>query len=115
MVAELSELVGELRVVMIGPVRQEVLSGITDSETFEKVRYHLEPFRDLAIVSSDYEGAARIFNTCRKRGVQGSHVDFLICSIAIRHGVSVFTTDKDFTRYSRHVDVKLHMARGDHF
>lgn len=110
-VDELSELVRELRAVMIGPVRQEVLSGISEPATFERVRQHLEPFDDLTIASSDYEEAARVCNLCRKKGVQGSQIDFLICSVAMRYGAAVFTTDRDFKRYAKHLDLELHQPR----
>ena len=111
LIDELAELVRELRAVLIGSVRQEVLSGIPDPENFEVVRRHLEAFDDLAIVRSDYEEAARMFNTCRRRGVQGSHIDFLICAVSIRHSAPEFTTDMDFTAYAKHLDLELHKPR----
>jgi predicted nucleic acid-binding protein len=114
LIKELSELVRELRAVLIGPVRQEVLSGIpapTAPTTFEVVRQHLAAFDDLTLSTADYEEAARGFNTCRKKGVQGSHVDFLICAAAKRHSAAVFTTDKDFVRYAKHLDIELYKPR----
>ena len=111
LIGELSELVMELRAFLIGPVRQEILSGIPDQSKFEEVRLHLSSFDDLQIVRSDYEEAARFYNTCRRKGIQGSHVDFLICAVAIRHSAAVFTTDKDFTNYSKHLDLKIHRPR----
>ncbi|TVR42382.1 MAG: hypothetical protein EA402_11765 [Planctomycetota bacterium] len=47
------------------------------------------------------------FNTCRAKGIQGSHIDFLICSAAIGNGWSIFTDDPDFTLYSRHLEIRL--------
>ena len=111
LIDELSELVKELRAVLIGPVRQEILSGIPDPAKFEVVRRHLSAFDDLQIVQDDYEEAARVSNVCRKKGIQGYHVDFLICAVAIRHSAAVFTTDKDFTNYSKHLDLELHRPR----
>ena len=111
LIDELSELIRELRAVLIGPVRQEVLSGIPDPVKFEVVKQHLEAFDDLPIIEADYEEAARVFNVCRKKGVQGSHIDFLICAVAIRHSAAVFTTDKDFTNYAKHLDLELHKPR----
>ena len=108
---ELSELVRELRAVLIGPVRQEVLSGIPDSNGFDVVQKHLDAFDDLGIVCEDYVEAARMFSACRKKGVQGSHVDFLICAVSKRHSTPVFTTDKDFTNYTRHLDLQLYKPR----
>ena len=111
LIDELSELIRELRAVLIGPVRQEVLSGIPDPAKFEVVKQHLEAFDDLPIIEADYEEAARVFNLCRKKGVQGSHIDFLICAVAIRHSAAVFTTDKDFTNYAKHLDLELYKPR----
>ena len=111
LISELSELVKELRAVLIGPVLQEVLSGISDLETFDVVRQHLEAFDDLTIVRGDYVEAARMFNACRKKGVQGSHIDFLICAVSKRHSTPVFTIDKDFTNYARHFDLQLYKTR----
>ena len=111
LIDELSELIRELRAFLIGPVRQEILSGIPDQAKFEEVRLHLSSFDDLPIVQSDYEEAARLYNTCRGKGIQGSHIDFLICAVAIRHSAAVFTTDRDFTNYSKHLDLKIHRPR----
>lgn len=111
LVFELTELIGELRAAMIGPVRQELLSGISDLAGFAKVRDGVAAFEDLPIVSDDYVEAARAYNTCRKKGVQGSHIDFLICAVAKRHAAPIFTSDKDFAGYARHLDVDLHTPR----
>jgi hypothetical protein len=61
---------------MIGPVRQELLSGIKNQVQFQKLRNHLRDFPDLAITNSDYESAAVFFNLCRGKGIQGSNTDF---------------------------------------
>jgi predicted nucleic acid-binding protein len=95
----------------MGPIRQEVLSGIPDPVQFETTRRHLATFADLPINTSDYEEAARLFNVCRSAGVQGSHIDFLICAVAIRNLVPVFTTDRDFEHYTRHIKVRLYEPR----
>jgi predicted nucleic acid-binding protein len=49
-------------------------------------------------------------NVCRKRGVAATSVDLLICAVALRNKWSVFTTDRDFERYSRMLGVKLFSA-----
>lgn len=43
------------------------------------------PQNDLSIVGDNYAEAARMFNTYRKKGIQGSHFDFLICADSKRH------------------------------
>ena len=111
LIDELAELITEYRAFLIGPIRQEILSGIPSPKQFEMIRQHLSAFEDLPIVEADYEQAARLFNTCRKKGVQGSHIDFLICAVATRHSAPVFTTDKDFRNYALHLDLELHKPR----
>jgi len=104
-------LIQETRAVMIGPVRREILSGIPDKQQFETTKMHLSSFDDLSINQEDYEHAARLFNICRAKGVQGSQIDFLICAIAERHESSIFTTDVDFQHYAKYIQVNLHQPR----
>lgn len=111
-VRELRELVAELRVQMIGPIRQELLSGIRSAQQFATLREHLRAFPDLSLESVDYELAADFFNSFRKNGVQGSNTDFLICAVAQRHRLPILTTDGDFQMYQRHIPVRLHQPRG---
>jgi hypothetical protein len=83
-VDELSELVRELRVQIIGPIRQEILSGIRNDEHFIKLRDKLRAFPDIEVTMEDYERGAEFFNLCRSSGIQGSNTDFLICAISFR-------------------------------
>lgn len=108
---ELAELILEGRVAMIGPIRQELLSGIKTSEQYRMLRDRLRAFPDLDLSHEDFEEAASCYNKCRARGVQGSNTDFLICAVAARRGFAVFTTDADFERYARVLHIKLHGAR----
>ena len=109
---ELAELIREGRVVMIGPIRQELLSGIKIKSQFELLRDHLRAFPDLALDAVDYEEAAVAFNRCRERGIQGSNTDFLICSVALRRQLAVYTADRDFLQYEKVLDLELHEPRG---
>ncbi|MCP4152472.1 MAG: PIN domain-containing protein, partial [bacterium] len=88
-----------------------ILSGISSEAQFEKLRDRLSAFEDLEIVIEDYELAAVFYNRCRRNGIQGSHIDFLICAVAHRYAIPVFTVDKDFNNYSSHVDIALHCPR----
>ena len=65
-VIELRGLIEELRVQMIGPVRQEILSGIRSKSQFLKLRETLRAFPDLVLSSQDYELAAEFFNVGRR-------------------------------------------------
>jgi hypothetical protein len=57
------------RVQMIGPIRQEILSGIRNESQFKKLQNHLESFPDLPAITEDYVTAAKYFNRCRSKGI----------------------------------------------
>jgi len=107
----LSELIREGRAEIIGPVRQEVLSGIRNEDQFRRVREDLQLFEDTTLAREDYEEAARIHNQCRTAGSSGSTVDFLICAVALRRQWQILTLDKDFQRYARHIPIRLFPPR----
>jgi hypothetical protein len=108
---ELVELIREGRVLMLGAIRQELLSGIRTNEQFKKLWDRLRAFSDVPLVEADYEEAAACFNRCRARGLQGSNTDFLMCAVGIRRNAAILTTDDDFEQFARLVDVKLHQPR----
>jgi len=57
-VNELRNLIEEIRVQFIGPIRQELLSGIKSKKQFDTLKLHLEAFTDIKLESDDYELAA---------------------------------------------------------
>lgn len=60
----LKRLIAEDRVLMLGAIRQEILSGVRHQEQFERLRDRLRAFLDLALVRDDFELAAEFFNRC---------------------------------------------------
>ncbi len=94
--------------LIIGPVRQEVLTGLRDPNRFDRVREGLRGVDDVALTSYDYERAAEISNTLRAGGVASSPVDALLCAVAERVSVPVFTLDRDFERYASALGLELH-------
>ena len=95
---------------MIGAIRQELLLGIREEQQFEKLREYLSAFEDPSLVGADYEEAARMNNRCRTRGVAGSAIDFLICSVAQLRKWGIFTLDRDFERYAKILGLRLYKA-----
>jgi predicted nucleic acid-binding protein len=104
----LADLIREGRVQLMGAVRQELLSGIREEEQFQKLRRYLRAFDDPTVELEDYEEAAQMRNRCRSRGIAGSAIDFLICSVAVRREWAIFTTDQDFERYAKVLGLKLY-------
>jgi len=103
----LQDLIADRRVVLVGAIRQEILSGIRYQEQFNRLKEYLRAFPDLDLDPEDYELAAEFFNTCRSQGIQGSNTDFLLCAVAHRRGYSILTTDKDFENFREHIPIVL--------
>jgi predicted nucleic acid-binding protein len=108
---ELAELIREGRAEILGPVRQELLSGVPDQRQYDTLRGYLRAFPDVALESDDYEEAAAFFNRCRAKGVQGSNTDFLICAAAARRRLGILTTDADFVHFAKLLPIQLHSPR----
>jgi hypothetical protein len=107
-VVQLRSLIDEGRVSMVGPIRQELLSGIRTRASYERLRDALRPFEDELLERADFERAAEHFNACRASGIQGSNTDFLLCAVAERRKLPILTTDSDFTRFAAVIPIALH-------
>jgi len=105
---KLNELIKDGRVVMIGPIRQELLSGISDNSQFRKLKGKLSYFEDLSLISDYFVKAAEFCNICRKKGIQGSTTDFLLCAISNLQKLQIYTDDKDFIYYKKHLPIHLY-------
>ncbi len=108
---ELRRLITGHQVEIIGPIRQELLSGVRDHAQFERLETHLAAFADLPLQIEDFVTAAKFFNLCRAKGIQASNTDFLICAVAVRKELAIFTTDADFSRFARCLPIVLHEIR----
>lgn len=102
----LAELIRDTNVVIIGPIRQEILSGISQKAKFDELKNKLSIFKDHNLSTEDFELAAEFFNICRSKGIQGSHIDFLICAFSVNNNYPILTLDKDFIFYKKHIPIK---------
>ena len=103
----LAGMLTDLQVVIIGAIRQELLSGISDEGKFMDLKERLSSWPDATVVTADYELAAEYSNMCRRKGIQGSSVDFLICAVAVRNDFVIYTIDKDFEHYKTVLPIRL--------
>ena len=110
-VNNLVDFIRDARVAIIGDIRQEILSGISDKNKFYEIKNKMSVFSDYAVRTEDYEFAAECSNECRKNGIQGSHTDFLICAIAIKNDWEIFTEDTDFLRYEKYIPIKIYTLK----
>src|ERR1051326_2703310 len=92
---ELARLVRADAVQMLGPIRQELLSGAAPSERFEQLKRYLRFYPNLQLTEEDDEQAAFYYNLLRQRGLQATGTDLLICAAAVRERRKIFTTDTD--------------------
>ena len=109
--ATLSELIREDRAKLIGPIRQEVLSGVREQAQFDRLRKALRSFPDEPLAVDDFESAAQCANRCRSQGIAGSPVDFLVCAVALERDWQIFTADLDFAVYANVLALRLLTAR----
>jgi predicted nucleic acid-binding protein len=107
-VQQLADLIKRGDAAIIGPIRQEILSGIRLASDFSRIRTAIRPFPDLPLLEEHFEKAAEFFNLCRSRGVHGSNTDFLICAAAELYEMSIFSTDRDFQHFANHLPIRLY-------
>lgn len=107
----LVQLIDESRVAVIGPIRQEILSGIKDDKKFHLLKSSMEAFDDELLETSDYENAASISNKCIAKGFAVTAIDALIVAFSVRRGWEIYTKDKDFDRYEKISKLKKYIER----
>lgn len=90
-----------------GIVLQEVLSGVRSEEQFARLKRLLEAFPIITAEPDHHVLAARIANTCRRKGVATSTVDCLIAALATSIDAVLFTLDEDFARMAPVCGMKL--------
>lgn len=92
---------------LIGAIRQELLSGIKEQKEFVLLRDELRNFQDEPLSRDDYERAAEMTNRLTSVGIACSAIDVLICAAAKQRDWEIFSTDRDFERYSNEFDFPL--------
>lgn len=94
----LTELIEKGQAIMIGPVRQEILSGVRYTVQFDRLRSALSAFADEPVQSSDFVEAARICNKCLDSGIVIGNTTCLIAAIAIAREMEILTIDPEFRK-----------------
>ena len=98
-------------VVTTGFVLQELLQGFSGAKAQTQI---IERFAVLPLLQpdrEDYIGAASLRNACRQAGVQIGTIDALLAQLAIRHDLTLLTTDKDFTHAAKHCSLRVWPAK----
>jgi predicted nucleic acid-binding protein len=105
---EVARIIRADMVQMLGPIRQEILTGARPSDRFVQLRDYLRFFQNLRLDEHDDELAAEFYNACRQKGIQGTDTDLLICAVSARQSMKILTLDKDFKRYASCLPIQLH-------
>ena len=105
--AELRRMIEESEpFALSGMVVAEVWQGLTrDAGVIERFLTQWEMLEpgDLTLT-----GARRDLPRWTKKGIPSSTIDTLIAAIALEHGASVFTLDRDFVRIARMTGLELY-------
>jgi predicted nucleic acid-binding protein len=89
-------------------VRMEVLAGARDDDHLRGLRRLLARASSLPTSPAEYDAAAAIYRTCRRRGeTVRKLIDCLIAAVAIRNSVAVLHADADFDVLARHTPLRL--------
>jgi predicted nucleic acid-binding protein len=94
---------------VIGPIRQEILSGVREIAQFEKLREQMRGFEDEPLLTADFELAAELSLRGRRAGIVASSVDILICAVAQTRNWSILSLDYDFERLANLFALEVHL------
>jgi predicted nucleic acid-binding protein len=100
-------LMGADVIVTTGLVLQELLQGFSGPKARVQI---IERFAALPLLQpdrDDYIEAAELRNACRRSGVQLGTIDALLAQLAIRHELTLLTTDKDFSYAAKHTRLRV--------
>jgi len=98
---------GGQTVVTTGLILQELLQGFAGPRARKEI---IERFSALPLLMpdrQDHVDAAELRNRCRRGGIQVATIDALLAQLAIRHELTLLTTDKDFHRMASHCPLRL--------
>ncbi len=109
----LTELItAEANIAVTEAVLMEVLAGARDDHSWLQLRRLLTSFTWIPTeAATDFEGAARLYRSCRSHGVTPRGlIDCMIASIALRVNVTVLTADRDFALIAEVVPLQIDTA-----
>jgi predicted nucleic acid-binding protein len=90
-----------------GLVLQELLQGFSGPTARTQILQRFSALPLLVPDRDDHIRAADVRNTCRRAGVQIATIDALLAQLCIRHGLTMLSTDNDFSRIAAHCPLKL--------
>ena len=93
---------------LAGVVVTEILQGL--KRDVGRIEHYLSQWDMLEPTGfRTYREAALIFRSARAKGVAVTTIDALIAAIALEHGATLFTLDRDFSRISGIIRLPLYV------
>jgi predicted nucleic acid-binding protein len=90
-----------------GTVLQELLSGVRGEEQASKLEDELTGFPVVLATREDHLLAAKIYNSCRRKGISPANVDCLIAALAVARSSLLWALDRDFEAIARVTELRL--------
>ncbi len=97
----------EAIVVTTGLVLQELLQGFAGPRARKDIIEHFGALPMITPTREDHIAAAELRNMCRRAGVQMGTIDALLAQLCIHHGLTLLTTDRDFSHAALHCPLKV--------
>jgi predicted nucleic acid-binding protein len=94
-------------ILTTGLVLQELLQGFAGPRARRQL---IERFAALPFINPDRQDhieAADLRNRCRRSGIQIWTIDALLAKLCVRHGLTLLTTDNDFSRIAARFPLRL--------
>ena len=93
---------------LAGVIVTEILQGLKRDAS--RVEHYLSQWGMLEPTGfSTYQEAAGIFRAARAKGIAVTTIDVMIAAIALEHGATLFTLDKDFARIASIIRLPLYV------
>lgn len=95
------------RVVLCGIVLQEILQGIREQRSYERVRESLLRFPFLETDRDTWLQAAALYRELRRDGITLPPVDVTLAALAMQHSVPILTRDEHFKAVAERSALRL--------
>ena len=87
----------------------EILAGARDEAHLRQLRGLLARATNMPVGPADFEAAAAVCRTCRRRGdTVRKLIDCLIAAVCVREGRSLLHADADFDALARQTALSVH-------
>ena len=83
---------------MVGPVLAEILQGARSDEEFDFLAENLDALKFVDADKDTWVRVGQMGLALRRDGATLAHADLIIASLAMQHGLPLFTLDQDFGR-----------------